>query len=305
MDANFMKLKKELQNEAEYVLFIAALAILKLFPAKVRKTIVLFLFDAIGFRIGIRRKVAESQIAEVFPSMSKAEIKQLVRQVYRNLGLNVYNIYLTKAEDLYRRSRFEHKENLEEALARKKGVLLAAGHFGDWEASCRVLPMAGIGMAVIVKRQRNHKFDDYTNAIRCSTGCSIINMNQALRGILEHTKHNDAIGILIDQDAGRHGILTDFLGKPASVWKGTAKIALKYKIPIVPAFAFRDKNENICFQFGKMIDPAPLADTEENILLLLKEMNEILEEKIRRYPEQWLWLHKRWKGAKYFKPAAN
>jgi KDO2-lipid IV(A) lauroyltransferase len=295
-----MTTSRKVQNRLEYILFRAALGILKALPPKHSKAFIIGIFDLLGYRIGIRRKLAEQQLADVFPEKSPADRDKIIRNVYRNMALNVVNVYLTPDELLYSMSSFENREYVDEALARGKGVLLITGHFGDWEAPCRILPMAGFGLAMITKKQRNHLFDDYTNAIRERQGGTVIDMKNALKGVLEHTGHNDLIGILIDQDAGKRGILVDFLGKPASNWKGTAKIALRYQIPIVPGFVIRNADDSLTFRFEKMIDPQGQKDTDENVLKVIQEMNQALEDKIRQYPEQWFWVHKRWKGARHF-----
>jgi len=295
-----MKFSRKLNNRIEYILFRLAVGCLKALPYSSSKAFLLWLFDVAGYRIGIRRKVAEQQLMAVFPDLSESEKQKIVRNVYRNMALNVLDIYLTEDKALYANSSFENKEFVEEALERKKGVLLITGHFGNWEAPCRVLPMAGYGLAMITKKQRNTLFDAYTNAIRERQGGTNIDMKNALKGVLEHTGHNDLIGILIDQDAGKRGVLADFLGRPASNWKGTAKIALRFQIPIVPGFVIRNTDDSLTFRFEMMIDPAGLKDTEENIMTIIAKMNQSLEDKIKQYPEQWFWVHKRWKGARHF-----
>lgn len=295
-----MKFSRKMNNRIEYILFRLAVGCLKSLPYSSSKAFLLWLFDVVGYRIGIRRKVAEQQLTAVFPALGEPEKQKIVRNVYRNMALNVLDIYLTDDKALYANSRFENKEFVEEALEREKGVLLITGHFGNWEAPCRVLPMAGYGLAMITKKQRNNLFDTYTNAIRERQGGSNIDMKNALKGVLEHTGHNDLIGILIDQDAGKRGVLADFLGRPASNWKGTAKIALRFQIPIVPGFVIRNVDDSLTFRFEKMIDPAGLKDTEENIMTIIAKMNQTLEDKIKQYPEQWFWVHKRWKGARHF-----
>jgi Kdo2-lipid IVA lauroyltransferase/acyltransferase len=295
-----MKFSRKMNNRIEYILFRLAVGCLKSLPYSSSKAFLLWLFDVAGYRIGIRRKVAEQQLTAVFPALCGPEKQKIVRNVYRNMALNVLDIYLTDDKALYANSRFENKEFVEEALEREKGVLLITGHFGNWEAPCRVLPMAGYGLAMITKKQRNNLFDTYTNAIRERQGGSNIDMKNALKGVLEHTGHNDLIGILIDQDAGKRGVLAYFLGRPASNWKGTAKIALRFQIPIVPGFVIRNADDSLTFRFEKMIDPAGLKDTEENIMTIIAKMNQTLEDKIKQYPEQWFWVHKRWKGARHF-----
>lgn len=295
-----MKLSRKLQNRAEYIAFRFAVEVFRLLPYQLSKAIIIGIFDIIGYNIGVRRELAEQQLRDAFPDLSKVERNKIIRNVYRNMALNVIDIYLLSDKQLFEMSRFVNSEFVQKALERKKGVLLITGHFGDWEAPCRMLPMAGYGLAMITKKQRNRLFDDFTNAIRERQGGTVIDMKSALKGVLEHTSHNDLIGILIDQDAGKRGVLVDFLGKPASNWKGTAKIALRYQIPIVPGFVIRNKDESLTFHFEKMIDPSGLKDTEENIMQLIKSMNQALEDKIRQYPEQWFWVHKRWKGARHF-----
>jgi len=294
-----MKLSKEIYNSVEYVLFRLVIGTLSILPGILSRALIVGLFDLVGYRIGIRRKLAERQLRDVFPNLSTTEQKRIIRNVYKIMALNAVDVFLTKDSVLFANSTFENSDYIKEALDRNKGVLLITGHFGNWEAPCRVLPMAGYGLAMITKKQRNTLFDDYTNAIRERQGATIIDMKSALKGVLKHTSHNDLIGILIDQNAGKKGVLVDFLGKPASNWKGTAKIALKYQIPIVPGFVIRSNDDKLIFRFEKMIDPAGLADNDENMLLVIKMMNQALEEKIRQYPEQWFWLHKRWKGARY------
>jgi len=294
-----MKLSKEIYNSVEYVLFRLVIGTLSILPGILSRALIVGLFDLVGYRFGIRRKLAERQLRDVFPNLSTTEQKRIIRNVYKIMALNAVDVFLTKDSVLFANSTFENSDYIKEALDRNKGVLLITGHFGNWEAPCRVLPMAGYGLAMITKKQRNTLFDDYTNAIRERQGATIIDMKSALKGVLKHTSHNDLIGILIDQNAGKKGVLVDFLGKPASNWKGTAKIALKYQIPIVPGFVIRSNDGSLIFRFEKMIDPAGLADNDENMLLVIKMMNQALEKKIKQYPEQWFWLHKRWKGARY------
>ena len=297
-----MKFSRRLQSRIEYIAFRGAVGLFRLLPYRVSRAVVTGIFDLLGYRIGVRRRLAEKQLKDVFPEMSKAKRDRIIRNVYRNMALNVVDIYLTDDEKLYAMCRFENKDLVAEALSRHKGVLLITGHFGDWEAPCRMLPMEGYGLAMITKKQRNRLFDDYTNAIRERQGGTIIDMKGALKGVLEHTGHGDLIGILIDQDAGKRGVLMDFLGKPASNWTGTAKIALRYQIPVVPGFVIRNRDGTLTFRFEKMIDPAGLNDTQENVLQMIRAMNQALEDKIRQYPEQWFWVHKRWKGARHFLP---
>jgi len=252
------------------------------------------LFAAIGYGIGIRKRVAKTQMQKVNPSWSDSKIQTTMKAMYRHMALNIAEIYLMSDTRLDRRSKVIGMEHIEEALAMGKGAILATAHFGNWEAA-RILPPRGIPLSVIAKQQRNTFFDSYTNAIRERCGMRVIDMRRGLKDLISELNHNRIVAILADQNAGSSGIMLDFMGYPASHWKGVAKLSLRYKIPIIPGFVVRDQDDTLKFEFSELIYKPDLADSEENYSQILGEVNSITEAYIRRYPEQWFWVHKRWK----------
>ncbi|MDD2331114.1 MAG: lysophospholipid acyltransferase family protein, partial [Candidatus Cloacimonetes bacterium] len=162
--------------------------------------------------------------------------------------------------------------------------------------AARVFPHFNIPVSVNTKRQRNDLFDAYTNRIRERLGVSVIDMYKGLREINTRLKNNEMIAILTDQYAGGRGIISDFLGFPATHWKGAAKLSLKLKVPIVVGYALRNEDERIVFTFDSMIYHDCWDDTEENIRAVIDEVNRIHEQYIIAHPHQWFWVHKRWKG---------
>lgn len=270
------------------------IALLKLLPYSLRKAILVALFDGIGYGIGIRKEVARKQLQAVFPDWSQDQIHACMKSMYRHMALNIAEIYLMNDHDLNSRSRIVGDEYVREALALGKGVILATAHFGNWEAA-RILPLRDMPLSVITKKQRNTLFDDYTNAIRERCGVHVLDMRRGLKDVISELGQNRIIAILADQNAGTSGIMLDFLGFPASHWKGVAKLSLRYKIPILPGFVIREKDDTLTFEFSELIYKPDLDDHEENYPAILNEINRITETYIRRYPEQWFWVHKRWK----------
>lgn len=248
----------------------------------------------VGYLLGIRRSVAEKQLSTVFPDCSLAERKRIVKGVYKNMADSTFEMYLINDQSLLQRIDFIRYDYMEEAMALGRGAILATAHFGSWE-SARVMPMKKIPLCVITKRQRNRIFDAYTNKIRIRNGLKIIDMRRGLRDLIQHLMQKRIVAILMDQNAGGSGLMLDFMGFPASHWKGVAKLSLRYQIPIVPGFAPREANGRIRFEFFPMILHPELEDKEENYPTILNEINAILEKMIRSYPEQWFWVHKRWK----------
>lgn len=288
--------RKDLLNILEYYPFRALIAMLKLLPYRVSKAIVLSLFHVFGYGLGIRREVAFIQLKKVYPEWSERRIKEVLKGIYRQMGLNIMEVYLMGDAKLNQITETKGREYVDEALAMGRGAILATAHFGSWEAA-RILPMKGIPLSVIVKKQRNTLFDEYTNAIRGRQGLHVIDMKRGLRDIISDLKDNRMVAILADQNAGSRGLVLDFLSYPASHWKGVAKISLRYQIPIVPGFVVRSKDDKLCFEFSPMIYHPDLADEEENYEKVLSQIIAITETYIHKYPEHWFWVHKRWKHA--------
>lgn len=286
----------KLQNLLEYYSFRGLIALLSALPIAFRKRIVCLLFDIIGYRIGIRRNLAIKQMQKVYPDWSIATIKRHVRQLYRQMALNIVEVYLMDDATLNSRSVIVGEENVNAALALGRGAILATAHFGNWEAA-RILPLRGMPVSVITKRQRNRLFDAYTNGIRERNGVHTIDMKRGLRDILKDLKENRIVDILADQNAGSAGMVLDFLGYPASHWKGVAKLSLRYNIPIIPGFVVREENDTLRFEFRPMLQYPDLADDEANYGKVLSDITRITEEYIHKYPHQWFWVHKRWKHA--------
>jgi len=285
---------KKLINSIEYSSFRIWLAGFKLLPEYCAKRLLIALFLWIGYGFGIRRQVALKQLKAVYPSKPESERRSILKQLYRSMALTVYEVYLTTDDKLFSTSQIQGRENVDAALSQGRGAILATAHYGNWEAA-RVLPKAGIPLSVITKTQRNKKFDAYTNAIRERCGVKTIDMSRGLRDVVHQLKEGRLVAILMDQSAGAHGLMMDFLGFPASHWKGVAKLSLRYRVPIVPGFARRAEDDRIIFEFFPPILHEELEDREEHYPLILKELNSIIEAQINRWPDQWFWVHKRWK----------
>ncbi|MCB5265710.1 MAG: lysophospholipid acyltransferase family protein [Candidatus Cloacimonetes bacterium] len=288
--------KNHLKNVLEYYPFRALIAVLKLLPYRLSKAFILGLFHWVGYGLGIRRKVASIQLRKVYPDWPQERINEVMKGLYRQMGLNIIEEYLMSDAELERISEIQGREYVDEALAMGRGAILATAHFGNWEAA-RILPLKGIPLSVITKKQRNTLFDDYTNAIRERSGLHVIDMKRGLRDIISDLKDNRMVAILADQNAGSHGLVLDFLSYPASHWKGVAKLSLRYQIPIVPGFVVRTKDDGLRFEFSPMIYHPDLEDKEENYEKVLSQIIAITERYIHKYPDHWFWVHKRWKHA--------
>jgi len=269
---------------------------LKAMPQSFARRLAIGVFELFGYHLGIRKFVAQRQLSRVFPDMSIGRQRKVLRSMYRKMALGALESYVIADSQLIETTSVSGRENVVEALSSGRGAILLTAHFGSWEAA-RILPALGIPLSVIAKKQRNRLFNDYTDRVRQKQGAQVIDMKKGLRAIMERLEQNELVAILADQNAGARGLVTDFLGYPASHWKGAAKLSLRKKIPILPAFALRKDDDLLEIVFETPIYHPEWEDNEENCVKLIAEGNSIIETYIRRYPDQWFWVHKRWKYA--------
>ena len=297
-------MNKKVKSRVEYILFISLIKFLKLFPYKIILVIVRQLAVFVGMVIGIRREVARKQLKRVFRDKSDKEINVLLKEMYFQFGWNACETFFADPEELLRSIEFVGKENIEDALAKKKGVILAGAHIGNFELGARfmasIYPSAGVG-----KTQRNGMFDEYTNRLRREANIEIIDMNSAPKVIFKRLKQNFLVGLLMDQNAGKRGVLTDFLGYPASTFVGSAKFAIKTGCPIVVAVIIRNKDGKHTAYAEKPIFSDQFSNDPSSVQELTELISKQIEKYILEYPAQWFWVHKRWKGAKKAKGYNN
>ncbi|MDT8317980.1 MAG: lysophospholipid acyltransferase family protein [bacterium] len=194
----------------------------------------------------------------------------------------------------------EGLDNLIEAEKKGKGVLVLAAHIGNWELLGSALREHAGPVTVVYKKAKNPFVTEFIREARKGRGIDTIPHRNSARKILALLKKNETVGILLDQHAtNKDAITADFFDIPAATNYGLALIALKTGAPVVPAFMVRDENGGYRCVYEKAIELDKGDDLQEDIKSATSRFNEILERLIRRYPEQWFWVHNRWKVKKY------
>ena len=247
--------------------------------------------------LGLRRGVAEDNLAQAFPEWSAEHRRHVLHEHYREVG-RVAMEY-PRLPEMARAPwgefvmRPEGLEHLERARDLKRGVVMMTGHFGNFE-----LMGAAIGKVVpvqfLVRPLSNPRVDRWVVQGRIAAGVGVISADTQVRRVYERLRENDVVAMVADQDARRHGVFIPFLGRPASTALGPVRVALATGAPIVMAFILRrpDGRHEITVEppFPREVRGAPDA------VLQLTQMHVArVEAWVRRRPEHWLWLHRRWK----------
>lgn len=260
--------------------------------------------DSIGdlffYVIRIRKKVALDNLQQAFGhEMSAGELKTILHRNYRHFGrmlLEFARLPRLNREMIIRLVPVENSAYLQELMARQRGLLVLSGHFGNWEYLAARLANLGPALHCVFKEQKNKSVDRLIKEVRLNLGMVPLKVKGgAAKGVLMALREKGLVLIVMDQDAGRKGEFLPFLGRPASTNRGPALIAIKHRVPVVMAFAVRQPDGSLTVRLEKFPEINDFPDDETGVTQFLAAYNRILEQYIRQYPEQWFWMHRRWK----------
>jgi Kdo2-lipid IVA lauroyltransferase/acyltransferase len=246
------------------------------------------------------RKTAEFNLRLAFPDWTDAQRKDATRKMVRNLGWMAAEFArfprLTK-ENIEKVVILEGHENFLEGQRRGKGVLYLTGHIGAWELSSFAHALYGYPLHYMARPLDNTRLDALVNQYRCSSGNKPIYKNESARVTLKILKGSGTIGILADQNTmPSEGVFVDFFGKLACTTTGLARVALHTGAAVVPGYAYWDESiQKYRLRFEPPVELICSGDTEHEVLENTQRFAKIIEGIIREHPDQWVWVHKRWK----------
>ncbi|MFA5085189.1 MAG: ELM1/GtrOC1 family putative glycosyltransferase, partial [Candidatus Omnitrophota bacterium] len=246
-----------------------------------------------------RRLIAYANLKAAFAKeKSPRELRAITKDVYVNLVQTFSEIEsLTKVNKDYVNRYVEvvHMERIENAAKSGRGTLLLTAHFGDWELSSLVSALKGFPITVLAREQKMKRLNELLNRLRESKGCKVVRKGMSTKNIFKELYGKNMVGILSDQDAGRKGTFVNFFGRPTSAHIGPFEIAKHTDSIILPNFIVRTGGPFHKLYLEEYIDVRQSEDKQGLIDGLQRYMS-LLEKYVRRYPAQWLWLHKRWKS---------
>lgn len=293
------KKRSNIQNVAELLAVRTLLGFIGVFPLRTSMNLGRRVGAFLGRRLKRLRKTARRNLEIAFPDIPDAERERLIDGTFESLGrqlglvAHLGRLSLEEVRDLI---EVEGCDNIREVEAMGTGVLLFTGHFGSWEIFNAVPPAHGYKMSILVRRIDNPLVEKLVDSFRTRFGNETLDKMKATRSMYRLLKKGQYLGILGDLNAQhREGIFVDFFGVPACSTTSIAKLALATDVPIVPGFAVWDEaRQRYVARFEPALDFVRTGDHDTDVHTITQLVANVIESYVRRYPDQWMWIHKRW-----------
>jgi len=290
--------KKRLKNWLIYRFILILIGFLNLLPRRLS----LFIGGSLGRFAHLvflqPRSTTLQNLKIAFPNLGTDSVRKISLKVFESLGRNAVDaIRLPKMswEEIQKITKVEGVEHLERAYSQGRGVIGVTGHIGNFELLAAYVSLRGYKLSAIGRELYDTRLDELLIKNRQKMGVQNIYSTAGVKEVIRVLNSGRMIGVLIDQDTSRvKGIYVDFFGRKARTPVGPVILALKFNVPIVPMAIIQTREGNYKIFVQEEIKPLPGKTKEENIYYLTQKCTEFLEQVIREYPDQWVWMHKRW-----------
>ncbi len=229
--------------------------------------------------------------------MNLHEIRLIAKQVFKNLVQVLFEIGWSlrlDRKDFSKHFRIEGLEHLKAAYEKCRGVLILTAHLGNWELLAVIGAMTGYPSSIVVRPLDFGPLEQFFRKVRTRFGVKLIPKKSSMRAVLRSLKKRHMVGVLMDQNVDWYeGVFVDFFGRPACTNKGLALLALT-GVPVVPLFLVRDTT-GFKAEFCPEVPLVQTGDRTKDVEANSQQYNKVIESFVRRYPDQWFWVHRRWK----------
>jgi KDO2-lipid IV(A) lauroyltransferase len=287
-----------MRHRLEYLIVRTLVAIVRVTPGVVVR--------AAGTVLGLglyaidrpHRRIAERNLATAFPSRPEAERRAIARAAFAHFGRLLFELLqfsTLSPHQMLARVEFDGEDRARLAYARGKGVLFITGHFGFWELHAMVHAVKIEPISILARALDNPHLNRLLEQIRQRTGNTAVYRRGTLRRVMRTLQAGHGVAVLIDQHImGRDAIYVDFFERPAATTSAVAALALRTGAPVVPVFALPRGRGRYRMIYEHPIEP-PRADAPDAVREFTQRCTDVLEMYVRRHPELWLWMHRRWR----------
>ena len=288
-----------MKNRIEYIIFILFSFTFRILGLKLSRKIAPVIAFTFYYFIPIRKKVVLENLSIAFPENDIVSNDKLAYRIYLSFAISLVEImclhFLEKTE-LANSVECSNPDLILQKYSEGKGVILLSSHFGNWEyVAISVAIQINLPFSVIVKPLRNPLVFSWMNEGRTRFGNEVVPLGISIRKTYQTLKEKKIVAMVADQRGPKEGIKVDFFGKQVSIYTGPASLALKTGAPIICGIPIRDKSYKYKVTLVEIPKDNLPESEEEKILEISQRYTSYLEQVIREHPEQWLWMHKRWK----------
>jgi KDO2-lipid IV(A) lauroyltransferase len=287
-----------MRHRLEYLIVRALIAVVRVMPDAVVR--------ACGTTLGIafytidraHRRIAERNLATAFPARSEAERRAIARAAFAHFGRLLFELLkfsTLSREQMLARVEFDGEERARLAYAQGKGVLFITGHFGFWELHAMVHALQIEPIGLLARALDNAELNQLLEQMRQGTGNTVIYRQGTIRRVMRALQAGQGVAVLIDQHVmTRDAIYVDFFERPAATTSAVAALALRTGAPVVPVFALPLPGGRYRLIYEHPVAP-PSGESIDAVHDFTQRCTDVLEMYVRRHPDLWLWMHRRWR----------
>jgi KDO2-lipid IV(A) lauroyltransferase len=287
-----------MRHRIEFLLVRALIALVRVTPdvlVRAGGTVIGLTFYSLD---GAHRRIAQRNLAAAFPARPAAERRAIARGAFAHFGRLTFELLkfaTLSPEKMLARMEFDGEERSRLAYAQGKGVLFVTGHFGFWELQAMVHAVRVQPVTILARALDNPHLDRLLEDIRERTGNTVVYRRETIRRVMRTLHAGQGVAVLIDQHImSRDAIYVDFFERPAATTSAVAALALRTGAPVVPVFALPLGGGRYRMVYEHAVEP-PGPDSKDPVREFTQRCTDVLEMYVRRHPELWLWMHRRWR----------
>jgi KDO2-lipid IV(A) lauroyltransferase len=258
------------------------------------------LVGALLFGLAVRqRRIVQRNLQFAFPEFTPQRVRRTAWGVFQNYGITLVEVLqmgFFSREQVLRRVKFHGLDRVLEKVSLDQGIIVVSAHLGNWEIGMQVMPcFFGRPLFAVAKKFKSGMIENWLHQTRTRFGSQVLYKKGALAEMTRIIRERGVLTILVDMARRRDGVEVQFFGKKATATPAAAMLALRCRCPVMPVFCLREADGAIDIQVGAPIEMLRTQDLRHDLLVNTQRITDVVEATIRRHPEQWHWLMKRWK----------